>query len=120
MRHQKKQRTRRRKVSKKPRPRLTLKSTRVAPKTAAELFSKPKRFKNLWDKVLDVISQMRNKNVSLRKASREIGIDPRSVVRQGGSALQKSAKGRYSAKPSDSLLRVLMVPTPQVTREIAV
>jgi hypothetical protein len=58
--------------------------------------------------------------VSLQQASREIGIDPRTVVRLGGSALRKQATGRFKAKASDRLLRVLVFPTRKGLREIAV
>ena len=63
---------------------------------------------------------MRADGVSLRQASREFGLDPRTVVRLGGSALRKRANGRYKAKASDRLLRVLRVPTREGLREIAV
>jgi hypothetical protein len=63
---------------------------------------------------------MRAGDVSLRQASREFGVDPRTVVKRGGTALRKSATGRYEAKKSDRLLRVLVFPTHDGTREIAV
>jgi hypothetical protein len=37
----------------------------------------------------------------------------------GGSALKKGANGRYTAKRHDRLLRVLVIPTPNGLREIA-
>ncbi len=63
---------------------------------------------------------MRADGVSLRQASREFEIDPRTVVRLGRPALRKRANGRYKAKASDRLLRVLVVPTREGLREIAV
>jgi hypothetical protein len=92
----------------------------VAPRTATQYDSKPERFKNLWERVVGVISKMRSEKTSLQKASREAGISPHTVVRWGGTALQKRSNGRYSAKSNDRLLRVLMVPTPEGKREIAV
>jgi hypothetical protein len=38
----------------------------------------------------------------------------------GGSALRKRANGQYKAKASDRLLRVLVIPTREGLREIAV
>jgi hypothetical protein len=63
---------------------------------------------------------MRAESVSLSEASREFGLDPRTVVRFGKPALKKRANGRYSAKPTDKLLRVLVMPTGDGLREVAV
>jgi len=63
---------------------------------------------------------MRAEGVSLSEASREFGLDPRTVVRFGKPALKKRANGRYSAKPTDKLLRVLVMPTGDGLREVAV
>lgn len=63
---------------------------------------------------------MRADGVSLKQAAREFGVDPRTVVRLGGSALRKRTNGRFAAKPNDKLLRVLVVPTAEGLREIAV
>src|SRR5437899_6201516 len=61
-----------------------------------------------------VITRMRA-NVSLRKASREEGINPQTVIRLAGSALRQKRNGRYAAKPSDRLLRVIEILTPEGT-----
>jgi len=66
------------------------------------------------------ITKMSADRVSLQQASREYGIDPRTVIRLGGSALRKAANGHYAAKPTDRLLRVLVIPTREGLREIAV
>ena len=63
---------------------------------------------------------MRVEGVSLRGASREFGLDPRTVVRLAKPALTKRASGRYSAQPTDHLLRVLVMPTGDGLREVAV
>ncbi len=47
--------------------------------------------------------------VSLKRASAEFGIDPRTVVRFAGSALRQTESGRYIARRSDNLLRKLVV-----------
>jgi hypothetical protein len=56
---------------------------------------------------------MRRKHISLRQASDENDIDPRSVRGLVGSALRKRPNGRYAARPSDRLLRVLIIPDEQ-------
>lgn len=62
---------------------------------------------------------MRADRLSLTKAAREFGVDPRAVIRLVGSALRKRKNGRYIAKPSDTLLRILLIPTGGGLREIA-
>jgi hypothetical protein len=91
-----------------------------APRTAEQYFAKPAHFKELWNRITHVIARMRSEKVSLQQASKELGVDPRTVVKRGGTALQKSATGRYQAKKSDRLLRVLVVPVHDGLREIAV
>jgi hypothetical protein len=96
------------------------KNKRVAPRTAEQYFAKPQWFRDMWDRVTEVIAELRTHNTSLEKASRKFDIDPRTVIRRGGTALKKSTNGRYVAKPSDQLLRLLVVPTHQGTGEILV
>lgn len=93
---------------------------RHPPRSADDFFTRPRRFQDRWTRVTHVISKMRADGVSLHQASREFGLDPRTVVRLGRPALRKRANGRYAAKASDRLLRVLLVPTPEGLREIAV
>jgi len=95
------------------------KSWFVAPRTAAEFFALPEDLQDRWIRVANVVSKVRADGVSLARASREFELDPRMVVRLGGSALRKRANGRYAAKPSDRLLRVLVVLTPDGPQEIA-
>lgn len=78
------------------------------------------RAQDRWTRVTSAISKMRAEGVSLPQASREFGLDPRTVVRLGKPALKKRANGRYSAKPTDNLLRVLVMPTSEGLREVAV
>jgi hypothetical protein len=87
---------------------------------AKQYLAKPARFQNLWDRVVSVISQIRSQRTSLQQTSREMGISPRTVLRYGGSALKRGGNGRYQAKKTDRLLRMLMIPTPGGPREIAV
>lgn len=90
------------------------------PRSAREFFARPKQFQKTWNRVTHIISKMRADAVSLTQASREFGVDPRTVLRLGRSALRKRRNGRYAAKPKDTLLRVLAVPSPEGVREIAI
>ena len=93
---------------------------RVVPRTADELFAKPKRSQEMWIRATQVVTRIRTKQESLQKASREEGIAPRTVIRLAGSALRKRSNGRYAAKASDRLLRVLVIPTKAGSDEIAI
>ena len=112
--------TAQRKSAKKRRPSRAASTSRVAPRTAEQYFAKSARFQDRWSRVTHVISKMRAEGVSLRQASREFEIDPRTVVRLGRPALRKRANGQYKAEASDRLLRVLVIPTREGLREIAV
>ncbi len=90
-----------------------------APRTADQYVAQSAQFQDRWTRVTHVISKMRADGVSVREASREFGLDPRTVVRLGRPALRKRANGQYAAKASDRLLRVLVIPTREGTREVA-
>jgi hypothetical protein len=96
------------------------KNTRIAPRTAEQYFAMPERSQDIWNRVAHVIAKMRADGFSLRQASQEFDVDPRTVLRWGGHALRKSPTGRFSAKASDRLLRVLAYPTREGLEEIAV
>jgi hypothetical protein len=93
---------------------------RGVPRTAAQYNAKPERSRQAYDRTIQVISKMRSEKLSLRQASKDVGVNPQTVLRWGRSALKKSPSGRYTAKARDSLLRVLRLPSPEGTREIAV
>jgi hypothetical protein len=105
---------------KKRRAPAAAKRKRAAPKTAAQYLAESQEIRDRWNRVVGVVTKMRNDKVSLQKAAREIGISPRTVARMSGKALQKGPNGRYSAKASDRLLRVLKIPTDSGTSEIGV
>lgn len=111
---------RQRRVGKKRRSNQPAKKKNLAPRTAKQFSAKSEGFQDRWTRVTHVISKMRADGVSLRQASREFGIDPRTVIRLGRPALRKGPNGRYKAKASDRLLRVLVIPTREGLREIAV
>lgn len=79
------------------------------PKTLAEFDKLPRRSQATFQNAAHVLTRMRE-GASLKSAATEYGVDPRSVVRIGKSGLRKTASGRYAAKGSDPLLRVLNVP----------
>jgi hypothetical protein len=73
-----------------------------------------------WIRITQVISKMRVDRVTLRQASREFSLDSTTVRRLASDALRKYKAGRYVAKSSDHLLRVLVIPTENGLREIGV
>lgn len=89
------------------------------PKTLAQYHAKPTRSQDAIDNVAHVITRMRE-GFSLKSAAAEYNVAPRTVVRLGKSALRKRADGRYVAKASDQLLRVLVVPARGGLTEVAV
>lgn len=107
-----------RKSAKKSRSRRTGRNL-VGPRTADQYFAKSPLFQDKWNRATHAISKMRADGLSLRQASREYGIDARTVVRLGGSALRKGSNGRYKAKRRDHLLRVMVIPTENGLREVA-
>jgi hypothetical protein len=110
----------------------TGKSHRTAPKraqqrtkqtalrTAAQYHARTEKFKEIWDRVVSVISKMRGEKTSLQKAAKEKNISPRTVKRWAGSALQKSASRKWSATPGDRLLREMRMITTDGERDILV
>jgi hypothetical protein len=78
------------------------------PKTLAQFDKLPRRSQLAIENVAHTVTRMRE-GYSLKSAATEYGVSPRTVVRLGGSALRKDASGRYMAKKSDNLLRVLLV-----------
>lgn len=115
----------RRKISKQPKHlkpkgrKASAKSrqTHRPPGTTAELFARPREFQNLWNRVVQVPSEMRAQGLSLPQASRQLGVNTRTVLRLAGPAFSKR-RGRYRVKPMDHLLRVLVVPSKKGLREI--
>lgn len=81
---------------------------RRPPRNLAEFDKMPRRSRQAFENVTHAITRMRE-GASLKAAAAEYGVAPRSVVTFGKPALRKTASGRYVAKPSDNLLRVLAV-----------
>lgn len=93
--------------------------TYQAPRTAKELFARPKRFQDLWNRAVQVPAEMRAQGVSLSQAARQLGVSTKTVLRLTGSAFTKR-RGRYGVKPTDRLLRMLIIPGKKDLREIVV
>jgi hypothetical protein len=93
---------------------------KAVPTTARQYFSRSKQFQETWDSVGQVISKMRSGRISLQRTAKEIGVDPSKVLKLGRSALRKQKNGKYVARKTDHLLRILSVLTPEGRREIAV
>jgi len=91
----------------------------VAPRTVEEFFAMSARDQERWKNVDQIVTEVRA-GASLRQASRKFGLDPRTVRRLAPSAFRKLENGRYAAKASDRLLRVLVIPTPKGLSEIGV
>ena len=90
------------------------------PQTIKELFAKPRKFQALWNRVTQVPAEMRSKGISLREAAKRFGVSPDAVLDLIPSAFRKDRNGRYQVKPSDDLLRVLLIPSRKGLREIVV
>lgn len=92
----------------------------VRPRTSKQYLELPETQQETWNRVVHVIAKMRSEKMSLTKASREFGLNPKTVQARAGSALRKTKGGRYVARRNDKLLRVLIIPGPQGLTEIAV
>ena len=90
------------------------------PKNSKQFDSLPEAQREIWNRVVHVIAKMRSEGASLTKASREFGLNPKTVKTRAGTALRKTKSGRYVPRPSDKLLRVLVIPDPQGQREVVV
>jgi len=110
----------RRGPDKKRRASHAARTSHTVPRTAAQYFAMSAQSKETLTRVAHVVTQMRRHCDSLRQAALENRIDPRTVVRLARSALQKDARGRYKARASDHLLRVLRVLTPKGLQEVAI
>lgn len=109
-----------RKTGKKRRAAHPAKNNFVAPRTLDEFFAMPERLQDRWVRATHAVSKMRADRVSLPQAAREFRIDPRTVIRLSGSALRKGNNGRYVARATDRLLRVLEVLSEAGRREVGV
>jgi len=111
-----------RKQSRKRKVKLANRSRRnklTAPRTAKQYFGMSRQFQEMWDSLVQVPGLMRTEGLSLTSSSKKLHLKPREVLRLGGSAFRKGAGGRYVAKASDRLLRILVIPSEKGLIEIA-
>ena len=66
-----------------------------------------------------VLTRMRE-GASLQKASREVGIDPRTVERLAGSSLKQKRSGRFVPRQADRLQREVRIPSADGMRDVTV
>jgi hypothetical protein len=88
------------------------------PNTARQYFSLSPNNQETWDSIGHVISKMRE-GMTLPKAAKEFSLPPKTVITLGRSALRKQKNGRYVAKKTDRLLRVVNALTTKGRKEIA-
>lgn len=88
------------------------------PNTARQYFLLSPKNQEIWNSIGHVISKVRE-GMTLPKAAKEFGLSPKTVIALGRSALRKQKSGRYVAKKTDQLLRVVNVLTTQGRIEIA-
>lgn len=91
-----------------------------APRTAEDFFAQPEEFQTDWEDMLRVVKRMRTERLSLKKAAKQEGVNPRTVSRLGGRALKRRSNRSYAVTKHDSLLRVMNVFTVDGKREVAV
>lgn len=94
----------------------------VIPRTADEFFALPDELQTDYEDMVGVITRMRSDRLSLKKASKQEGVDPRLIVPFGRKTrvLRRRSNGSYAVSHRDSLLRVLNVFTPTGKRQVAV
>jgi hypothetical protein len=114
-----KRRSKKRIANKSRRSNPTSQSQFAEPETAEEYFALTAEQQDLWRRSVHVVTEVRAERASFAAASRESGVGAPTVLELVGSALRKSASGRYKAKSSDRLLRVLAIPTLEGVGELA-
>jgi hypothetical protein len=82
----------------------------IPPQSVDQFFAMSEPNQDLWRNSSQVVTELRA-GASLRQASRKFDLDPRTVLRLVRPALRKQPNGRWAAKKSDRLLRVLPMPT---------
>ena len=88
------------------------------PTTAKQYFALSPKQQETWNSIGHALSKMRE-GLTLSKAAKEFGISPKIVITLGRSALRKQKNGRYVAKKTDQLLRVVNVLNGDGRKEVA-
>jgi hypothetical protein len=106
--------------SKKVIPTRAKKTKLAGPRNSEQYFALPAVSQEQWNRVAHVIQKMRREGVSVTQAAKDFAIDRKEVMELAGSSLRKRKNGRYVAKSFDRLLRVLVVPSSDGQKEVAV
>ena len=101
-------------------PSVPQKKRAAGPRTADQFNALPINAQEQWQSVEHAIQKMRREGISATKAAREYGLDRKKLIELGGSALRKQKNGRYKAKSFDRLLRVLVIPSLDGLKEVAI
>ena len=88
-------------------------------KNLQDFLALPDRKQELWGDVGQIVTRVRQ-GATLAEACREFGRDARTVQRHAKPALRKRRNGRWAAKRTDRLLRVLQVITPAGRQQIGI
>ena len=88
------------------------------PRTAKQYFAMSRKDQDFWDRLVQVPARVRDGR-SLPEAAKEFGISPSQVLHRIPSAFRK-VNGRYVARASDRLLKILVIPSKNGLIEIAV
>jgi hypothetical protein len=89
-----------------------------APRSIEDYEAMSDRGQQLWDDIGQITTAVRS-GLSLNQAAHKFKRDPRTVQRLGKPALRKLRNGRWAAKRTDRLLRVLQRLTPEGKVEVA-
>ncbi len=67
------------------------------------------RQRQAYERAVDAVQLMRKEGLSLPAAAKEVGTDPRTVLRYARSALWQTARGQWRARREDNLLRQMTI-----------
>src|SRR5262249_35897343 len=88
-------------------------------KNLEEFLEVPERKQDLWRDVGQIVTRVRE-GATFAEACREFGRDARTVQPLAKPALRKRRNGRWGAKKSDRILRVLQIIMPEGRQEIGI
>jgi hypothetical protein len=89
------------------------------PKSADEFFALPEQSQTDYEKSLRVLSKMRTEGLSLKQGTKQADIKLAIVRGIAGRNLKPRSNSSYAVSKTDSLLRVMMMPTSEGMREIS-
>ena len=81
--------------------------------------SRPRVLRGSNAKVAHALALMRRGGISLARAAKESGVHRNTIVRLVGASLRKLPNGRFAARTSDRLVRVVRMPTVDGVRDVS-